>query len=115
MDSPCYSACVFVLAGGVMRIGSNIGLHAFYSGATKNPNFDYEVENIKYEKVEGDIRNYLQRMRIPASLLDEILQTPSASLKILTKEDAKRFGLMVGFDPLFHQLMVSKGYLKSVN
>lgn len=46
MDSPCYSACILMLAGGVMRIGSNVGLHAFYSSETKNPNFDYDVESI---------------------------------------------------------------------
>lgn len=111
-DSPCYSACVFALAGGVVRIGSNIGLHAFYSNTSKNPNFDYDIENNKYQKVEKDIRDYLQRMRIPTALLDEALQTPSTSVHVLTEDEAKKFGLLVGFDPVFNQLLVAKGYLK---
>lgn len=111
-NSPCYSACVFALAGGVVRIGSNIGLHAFYSQASKNPNFDYDIENNKYQKVEKDIRDYLQKMRIPTALLDQALQTPSTSIHILTEDEAKKFGLFVGFDPVFNQLLVAKGYLK---
>lgn len=116
-ESPCYSACVFAFAGGAQRfhLGTNIGLHAFYSSETKNPNFDYDSENIKYQKVEEDIRDYLKRMRIPTALLDDILQTPSASLHILTPEEAKKYGLLVGFDPLFHQLLVAKGYLHPKN
>lgn len=111
-DSPCYSACVFALAGGVVRIGSNIGLHAFYSKTSRNPNFDYDTEYNKYRKVEKDIRDYLQRMRIPTALLDEALRTPSTSVHILTEEESKKFGLLVGFDPVFNQLLVAKGYLK---
>ncbi len=112
MDSPCYSACVFALAGAVMRIGSNIGLHSFYTSATRNPNFDYDVENTKYQKVEKDIRDYLQRMRMPSGILEQAIQTPSASLKVLNDDEARSLGLLVGYDPLFHQLLVSKGYLK---
>lgn len=51
-------------------------------------------------------------MRIPTALLDEMLQIPSASLKVLTVREAPRFGLGEGFDPLFHQLLRAKGYLK---
>ncbi|WP_333660941.1 hypothetical protein [Acinetobacter sp.] len=109
-DSPCYSACVFAMAGGVFRIGFNFGLHAFYTNTSMNPNFDYDVENNKYQKVEKDIRDYLQRMRIPSALLDETLQTPSSSINTLTFEEAKRLGI-IGFDPIFHQLLVAKGYL----
>lgn len=110
--NPCYSACVFMLAGGVVRIGSNIGLHAFYSDSSQHSNFDYKVESSRYDVVEKDVRAYLTRMRVPTALLDYALQTPSTSLRILSAEEAEPLGLLVGFEPVFHQLLIAKGYLQ---
>lgn len=108
----CYSACVLVLAGGVARFPfGQIGVHSFYSKAMTKAGFDYEKEEATYRAVAEDVNKYLVRMRVPTALLDEMIKTPPATMKMLDPKDTQRLGL-IGVDPLFHQLLVTKGYLK---
>lgn len=112
LKEKCYSACVLVLAGGVARFPfGQVGVHSFYSKAMTKAGFDYEKEDAQYRAVAEDVNKYLVKMRVPTALLDEMIKTPPTTIKMLEPKDTQRLGL-VGVDPLFHQLLVTKGYLK---
>lgn len=111
LKEKCYSACVLVLAGSVGRFPfGQVGVHSFYSKAMTKAGFDYEKEDARYRAVADDVNKYLVKMRIPTALLDEMIKAPPATMKVLDAQDALRLGLF-GTDPLFHQLLVTKGYL----
>lgn len=73
--------------------------------------FDYEKKDAHYAAVADDVRKFLIRMRIPTEVLNEMIKTPPAMIRILKEDDPQRLGLF-GIDPLFHQLLVTKGILK---
>ncbi|HGF0951378.1 TPA: hypothetical protein ACF77N_005258 [Klebsiella pneumoniae] len=111
MDSHCYSSCVLLLAGGVARFPvGDVGIHSFYSISSQKPNADYEQEENIYSTTEISIRNYLREMRVSGALMDAMLKISSSDLEIIRFDKLKEYGLF-GFDPVFHQYLLSNHYL----
>lgn len=101
-DSICYSACVFMLAGGVLRIAlGKVGIHYFYS-----PKFlgsrDFLAADKQYNRTAAEIRDYLHDMRVPEGLLDAMMRVPSDKLRILSLNELQDFAL-IGADPVYVQ------------
>jgi hypothetical protein len=111
MDSHCYSSCVLLLAGGVARFPvGDVGIHSFYSISSQKPNADYEQEEKIYSTTEISIRNYLREMRVSGAVMDAMLKISSSDLEIIRFDKLKEYGLF-GFDPVFHQYLLSNHYL----
>lgn len=112
-NDKCYSACVLVLAGGVARLPTGeIGIHSFYSIASTKKGFNYEVEEQRYKGVAKEIEQYLRDMRVSVRLLDEMMNTPSATMRVLSLDEQQSTSLF-GVDPIFHQYLVANGYMKN--
>ncbi len=81
VNSSCASACVFVFLGGVTRLpAGNIGLHHPF---TDELSTSESVAKGIYEKVNHLVRQYLNRMNIPETLLDAMNAVPPGEIKWL--------------------------------
>lgn len=96
-NATCASACIFVLVGGVHRIGfGNIGVHRPFSDRF----FASESEaKAQYERVNRLIRQYLGSMNIPEALLNTMNSVPPGEVKWLTEEQLKEMHIL-GEDPV---------------
>jgi hypothetical protein len=95
----CYSACVFVLAGGVNRAaaGGTVGIHRPFS--TYVGNRDYQSTQKEYRRTETAIRTYFKEMNLPERLFEAMVLVPPEKIRILSYEELKAFGLS-GTDPV---------------
>ena len=97
----CASACVFVLAGAVVRtVQGRVAIHRPF-----NPNdtdTSQESQKKTYLKLQGEIRKYLQDMNVSPALYDDMLYISPDSAKVLTNDELQRYGLL-GWDPYFEQ------------
>jgi hypothetical protein len=81
-DCTCSSACFFIWAAGVDRIGEVLGLH--------RPTFkgDYQgsaaTAQGQYGKAIANARAYLTRMEVPGRYIDIIIGVESRSIKFLS-------------------------------
>lgn len=94
----CASACVFVLLGGVFRSANgDIGVHRPFSDRF----FKSESEaKIQYERVNHLIKQYLNIMNIPETLLDIMNSVPPSKVKWLTPEQLEETHIS-GTDPVY--------------
>lgn len=94
----CNSACVYALAGGVVRLippWVTLGIH--------DVGFDPATAKIRHPSARAieaakvvthaRLRQYIRRMGIDEGLLTEAFATPFTSIGRLTRDDAARFGL----------------------
>ena len=100
-DALCASACVFVLAGAVVRnVQGRVAIHRPF-----NPNdtdTSQESQKKTYSKLQEEIRKYLQDMNVSPTLYDDMLYISPDSAKVLTNDELQRYGLL-GWDPYFEQ------------
>ncbi|TAN13735.1 MAG: hypothetical protein EPN34_01030 [Burkholderiaceae bacterium] len=106
-DFTCASACALLLAAGVTRGAAGpLIIHSFYS-----PEFlgsgDFADANRQFDKISQAIRDYLKQMRVPATLLDEMLKIPFYKQKQLTIDEQAKYGLL-GIDPVYAIVRKSK-------
>lgn len=98
----CNSACVLVYAGAVIRLGhfhaGEIGIHRPFLDVPAKP-IDAEAAKNMYLGFLGEMRKYLREMNVSEQLADEMLKTPSTSIRYLTHEEQDHFGLVI-FDPV---------------
>jgi hypothetical protein len=91
----CNSACVDVLAAGVVRLVPpwvRLGIHDIgFDQATRR----YGAALIALGKRTADehLRSYLREMGVNDALLTETMSVPNKSLEPLTRDDVVRFGL----------------------
>ncbi len=106
----CASACVFILAGGVVRsapAGHGVGIHrprlsGFVKGVgivdidpASNPNAAAALE-------AGNLRSqaFLREMGLPDALFQAMMATPSGEMRYLNAAELSEFGLS-GFDAAY--------------
>jgi len=106
--SKCYSSCVIAFVGGVFRVASlDMGIHSFYSKEFIGSD-NFSETSRRYNQVADEIREYLREMRIPVSLLDDMMSVSHKNLKILNLEEIKKYSL-IGVDPVYSQVMDKNG------
>lgn len=91
-DSVCHSACVFVLAGGdSRRLAGRVGIHRIIrlsSTATSRTELNTELQ-----AVYATVRAYLERNGASPLLADAMKTVPNRSLRLLTAEELRTYGL----------------------
>jgi ATP-dependent protease ClpP protease subunit len=90
--SICHSACVLVLAAGDTRsVAGKVGIHRLMrdqSRATTRRELSAELQDITEQ-----VRQYLYRNGVAASLADQMMTIPNRELRILTPAELAQFGL----------------------
>jgi len=97
VEKTCYSSCVFLLAGGVYRTvypGSNVGIHRAYFGSIDKALTSNQIRNLR-EKINSDLKKYLEEMDINPSLIDAMNSYPPESMKILSYDELNNFRLNI--------------------
>lgn len=94
----CNSACVYALAGGVVRLippWVTLGIHdiGIDADTAKIRHPSARIIEIAEAVTRRRLRNYIRRMGIDGGLLTEAFATPFTSIGRLTRDDAARFGL----------------------
>lgn len=103
LPNRCASACVIVLAGGVMRFPvGTVEVHSFYSPDLLGTR-EYAKAEEKYKLMVQQVSEYLREMRIPAALLDEMMRIPHNDSRVLGVSELERLSLM-GIDPVYAQV-----------
>ena len=109
-NAKCFSACVFVLAGGLSRtVHGTIGIHRPFGSGTEAQSYDATQK--KFRALEQAAKNYLHDMNVPASLYDEMMSVPPQKLRILTKAELDRFGIGQN-DPAYQEMRDGEGARK---
>jgi hypothetical protein len=93
-DSNCYSSCVLILAGGVNKIiMGQVGVHRpYFSLLNVGKNID-EVRKLR-DGINQRIKNYLNYVDVPETLLEEMLAHLPENIKLLSNQDLVRFRLI---------------------
>ena len=94
VGASCFSACPYILAGGLKREVSRqalVGVHQHYFGTnTYLPAF-LLVSDIQVG--QGEVMSYLAEMGIDPMIMVKALITPPDDIYILVPEELERFGL----------------------
>ena len=92
LNSKCFSACVFVLAGGLNRVvHGKVGIHRPYSTTTDS--HTYEATQKTFRDLEQSAKSFFKDMNVPTSLYDEMIGVPPQKLRVLTEQELVRFGI----------------------
>lgn len=104
-DAKCYSACVFILAGGEQRIRrGSIGIHRPYSAA---PSSDARQSEQWFAKISADSKTYLREMRVREALYDDMVNiSPDNILIFKSTAEMDRYGL-IKMDPVVEEQIAS--------
>lgn len=91
-ESRCASACVFVLAGAVVRVVDGIvAIHRPFNplDIETSP----EAQKKVFKQIEAEVKKYLEEMNISTSLYDDMLYINSATSRVLTYDELRKYGL----------------------
>jgi ATP-dependent protease ClpP protease subunit len=92
-NSNCLSACVFIMAGGSKRILlGQIGIHRPYFVDLQD-GLTYQQIRQKLNSLNEKIKNYLNDVDVPLSLLEAMQSVPPDNIKILSYSEASSFRL----------------------
>jgi len=106
LNSKCYSACVFVLAGGLHRtVHGKIGIHRPFGSVPKTAT--YESTQKEFRALEQSAKKFLQEVNIPVALFDEMMSVPPQKLRILTEDELARYGVGQN-DPIYDEVQDGK-------
>ncbi len=106
-DDNCMSACVFVLAGGQMRIPmGKIGIHRPYF-SNLDPNASISTIQQSREKLFSEIAKYFRDMDIASSLTEEMMSVPPEKIKLLTQSQLESYRLK-GTDAAYEEKTVAE-------
>jgi hypothetical protein len=98
----CQSACVFVLAGAVVRESyGEVAIHRAYFRDLPAGLSQAEVTR-RIRRLDGDIRAYLREMNVPEALLDRMRAVPPDQMERLTPTELSRM-LLNGNDPVYDE------------
>lgn len=105
-ESQCFSACVFILAAGDVRVRrGQVGIHRPYamSPSTRTG----EAEGM-YEKISRDARSYLREMRVREALFDDMVNVPPNKMHVFQSEsEMDSYGLLE-LDPVAEEVGTAK-------
>jgi ATP-dependent protease ClpP protease subunit len=88
----CYSACVFIAAGGVHRsLNDRTGIHRPYS--TRTDYRDFATVQAEFNRTAAIAKAYLQEMNVSPALYDAMVSIPPEKLRILSESELDEFGL----------------------
>lgn len=90
--APCYSSCVFILAGAVGRmLGSNIGIHRPYSLSTEKR--DYDNVQREHRRIENLAKAFLTEVNVSPALFDAMMRIPPEKIRILSPSELEAYGI----------------------
>jgi hypothetical protein len=114
----CYSSCVIVLAGGVVRTfsssakgaqtpepGHAIGIHRPYAVSTSSGLSETEAAS-QLDSYKKALKAALRELRVPTELADKMMAISPLNVKILTADEVKYYGLD-GPDPIHETRMLN--------
>jgi len=109
LNSKCFSACVFVLAGALHRtVHGKVGIHRPFGTAAKAGTYDTTQKDFRI--LEQSAKKFLQDVNIPASLFDEMMSVPPQKIRVLNEAELTRFGIGQN-DPVYEELRDSRAAL----
>jgi ATP-dependent protease ClpP protease subunit len=86
ISGPCYSACFFMLVGGVHRVVAEnqpLGIHRPYFEREYFSGLSLSQAEAKYRELQSRSRNYLQAMGTPIALIEKMFSIPSDDVYVL--------------------------------
>src|SRR6266705_1172796 len=106
LNSKCFSACVFVLAGGLHRtVHGKVGIHRPFGAGPKTAT--YESTQKELRALEQSAKRFLQDVNIPVSLFEEMMSVPPQKLRLLTEDELARYGVGQN-DPVYEEVREGK-------
>jgi hypothetical protein len=96
LPAMCNSACVYVVAGGTVRLvppGVMLGIHDLATDPSQLDRVGGRVTAAWEENIRAQLRNYFYLMGIDSGLLEKAFAIPHTSMGRLSRDDAARFGL----------------------
>jgi len=91
-EGMCFSSCVLVLAGSASRfVVGSVGIHRPYAPIDNSMTADLQKQY--YERIEKEVKAYLQEMNIPTELYDHMFRIPPEKIKFLTDDELQKYGL----------------------
>ena len=102
----CASACVFILAGAVIRDATQgvVVIHRPFLTQDLPAGSGYDES---YKRAAQMIRSYLAEMNIPAELGERMLTIPPDEGVTLTREELDRYALLMAEDPAHEQKLAA--------
>ena len=105
----CFSACIFVLAGGVQRDSSGrneIAIHRPYFSDIAEGRPIEEIRIARADLIKR-IRHYLENMEISPALIDAMIAIPPNEMRLLEEADLQTFR-SIGEDPSYEEYRVNR-------
>ncbi|MCF8169283.1 MAG: hypothetical protein K9K38_05535 [Rhodoferax sp.] len=92
----CFSACVFILAGGNSRftVFAKVGIHRPYFKEL-DASSDVSQVSQKRQQLLNKIRTYFVAMDVNPSLADDMLSTPPDRITILSESELEKYRLNI--------------------
>jgi hypothetical protein len=94
----CYSACVLIFAGGVIRTGARafdepvIGVHRIFFSKLQ-PGLTVGQVKARYDVQLNRVRKYLAEVNVVPELLSFMQAIEPSDMRILTRDELNRYGL----------------------
>lgn len=106
-DAVCQSACIFVLAGAVVRESyGEVAIHRAYFRDLPAGLSQAEVTR-RIRRLDDDIRAYLREMNVPEALLDRMRAVPPDQMERLTPTELSRM-MLDGHDPVYDERVTAR-------
>lgn len=111
LKGSCASACVLAFVGGVERhllLDGRLGLHRPYAASLSSGEADSRAA---HQQANRRVQDYLEKVNIPARLLEEMNATSPGQIRWLYKEqhvDELRSLHLVGMDPVYEDQIASQ-------
>lgn len=102
-NSECSSACVLVLAGGVIRYdmaGARVGIHRPAFPPAEFAGLTYAESQEHYNSLLNTVRGYLREMGIGDAIYQSMQTVPSQTIRYISIEEAEQ-GMLFGEDPAY--------------
>lgn len=107
VNAKCYSACVFLLAGGTLRNAfGQVGIHRPFGQSVGD--IDYADAQRSFDAIRSSARRYLAEMNLPDSLFEAMVNVPPQEIRLLSREEVAAFRLD-GVDPVEQEVTDAKG------
>ncbi len=95
-DGKCYSACFMMFAGAADRWLYTFGELGVHRITVNSPQADRAQRKEIAISVSNDLRRYLTTQGIPATLIDQMMETPAFDMTIIDTKMLKRMGWLRG-------------------
>lgn len=103
-NDECSSACVFILAAGVIRIADygRVGIHRPHFDETYFGSLSLDDARAKYEQMSNSVRQYLSQMGMADALYLDMMKISSDDVTHLSAAQMTEYGL-IGRDPAWSE------------